>query len=69
MRKTPSIKEARVNIPIGNKNQALVRQAKLLSLTKTRLARILLLDSLTKLEAGEIVINGPAVAAVKEGAA
>lgn len=42
-------KEGRVNVPLGVREQSLAKQANKIGTTKTNLARILLIDGLTRL--------------------
>jgi len=53
--------EGRVNVPVGNKKAALKREATKIGTTETNLARILILDGLTRLISGEFIVKGPSV--------
>jgi len=52
-------KEGRVNVAIGSSLALLAQHANKYAMTKTELARILILDGLDKLESGALKVRGP----------
>lgn len=52
-------KEGRVNVPLGGNFDKLSTQASRLGLTKTELARVLIVDGLRDLAAGRITYRKP----------
>ncbi len=66
MPKKPSAmqtKEGRVNVPLGKHQKTLDAMAIQFGLSKTRLARTILIDGLDKLCSGAAVIKGPEIVA------
>ncbi len=54
-------KEGRVNVPLGIHQKALESMAIQYGLSKTRLARTILVDGLEKLLSGAVTIKGPEI--------
>lgn len=54
-------KEQRVNVPIGSKKSTLRAEAKKAGTTETNLARLLILDGISRLASGEFVIRTAAI--------
>lgn len=61
MNASPTNKEGRINVPLGDRDKGLAKQAEKAGTTKTNLARILLLDGLGRLESGEFTVTSPGI--------
>lgn len=56
-----SKKEGRVNVPLGGHQKTLESMANQFGLSKTRLARTILIDGLEKLKSGVVTLRGPEI--------
>ena len=54
-------REGRVNVALGKREKELESQATLAGVTKTSLARILIIDGLEKLASGTAIVRGPSL--------
>lgn len=61
MADTTTTKEGRVNVPLGGNLKHLGAEATRAGTTKTNLARILILDGISRLQAGESRIKPPSI--------
>ena len=61
MADTTITKEGRVNVPLGGKFKSLTFEATKAGTTKTNLARILILDGISRLQTGEFRIKPQSV--------
>ncbi len=68
MSETRTAKEGRVNVPLGVKKKELASTAKKQGTSESNLARVLILDGLSRLKSGELVFKGPSLEPASEAA-
>ena len=61
MAETRTAKEGRVNVPLGSHKKTLANLAKKEGTSESNLARVLILDGLSRLKSGEIRFSGPTI--------
>ena len=71
MTETRTAKEGRVNVPLGDSKNDLKALAEREGTTESNLARVLILDGIQRINAGEMKFRGPSLEAVptEEGVA
>jgi hypothetical protein len=57
--------QGKVNIALGEKESALSQQANIAGTSKTNLARILILDGISRLETGDFRVKPPSIEPAK----